>query len=91
MQMKKTSDSKDTYVWRCHKVHKNVGQKSTNTLKDVNLSIRHHPWLMDAKLPLEKNLELIYLWSQGFSQGEILHELKLSNKTVTVKLQYITW
>ena len=28
-------------------------------------------------------MELIYLWSQGFSQGEILHELKLSNKTVT--------
>ena len=28
-------------------------------------------------------LELIYLWSQGFSQGEIIHELKLSNKTVT--------
>ena len=22
MQMKKTNDSKDKYVWKCHKVHK---------------------------------------------------------------------
>ena len=34
-------------------------------------------------MSLEIILELIYLWSQGFSQGEIVHELKLSNKTVT--------
>ena len=52
-------------------------------MKDVKLSIRHHSWIVDAKLSLEIILELIYLWSQGFSQGEILHELKLSNKTVT--------
>ena len=52
-------------------------------MKDVKLSIRHHSWIVDAKLSLEIILELIYLWSQGFSQGEIVHELKLSNKTVT--------
>ena len=83
MQIKKTNDSKDTYVWRCHKVHKIFGPKSTYTVKDVKLSIRHQSWLVDAKLSLELILELIYLWSQGFSQGEIIHELKLSNKTVT--------
>ena len=83
MQMKKTNDSKDTYVWRCRKVHKIFGPKSTYTVKDVKLSIRHQSWLVDAKLSLELILELIYLWSQGFSQGEIIHELKLSNKTVT--------
>ena len=83
MQMKKSNDSKDTYVWRCRKVHKIFGPKSTYTVKDVKLSIRHQSWLVDAKLSLELILELIYLWSQGFSQGEIIHELKLSNKTVT--------
>ena len=83
MQMKKTNDSKDKYLWRCRKVHKVFAENSTYTVKDVKLSIRHQSWLVDAKLPLEIILELIYLWSQGFSQGEILHELKLSNKTVT--------
>ena len=38
---------------------------------------------MDTKLPLELVVELIYLWSQGFTHAEIIHELKLSNKTVT--------
>ena len=64
-------------------MHKIFGPKSTYTVKDVKLSIRHQSWLVDAKLSLELILELIYLWSQGFSQGEIIHELKLSNKTVT--------
>ena len=83
MQLKKTNDSKDTYVWRCRKIHKVIRNNGTYTVKDVKLSIRHHSWIVDAKLPLEIILELIYLWSQGFSQGEIMHELKLSNKTVT--------
>ena len=52
-------------------------------MKDVKLSIRHRSWIADAKLSLEIIVELIYLWSQGFSQGEIVHELKLPNKTVT--------
>ena len=83
MQLKKTNDSKDTYVWRCCKIHKVIRNNGIYTVKDVKLSIRHQSWIVDAKLPLEIILELIYLWSQGFSQGEILHELKLSNKTVT--------
>ena len=41
MEMKKTNHTKDTYVWRCCKVHKIVGEKSTYTVKDVKLSIRH--------------------------------------------------
>ena len=83
MQLKKTNDSKDTYVWRCRKIHKVIRNNGIYTVKDVKLSIQHQSWIVDAKLPLEIILELIYLWSQGFSQGEILHELKLSNKTVT--------
>ena len=49
--------------------------------KDVKLSICHQSWLVDKKLTLETVLELIYLWSQSFSINEIIHELKISNKT----------
>ena len=63
-----------------HKIH-HAGH--TYTVKDVKLSIRHLSWLVDSKIPLEIVLELIYLWSQGFSHSEIIHELKLSKKTVT--------
>ena len=83
MQLKSTNGSKDGYVWRCHKVHKIMKNSITYTVKDVKLSIRHHSWLVDTKLELQIVLELIYLWSQGFSQNEIIHELKISNKTVT--------
>ena len=83
MQMKKTNDSTDSFVWRCRKVHKVIRNNIAYTIKDVKLSIRHHSWLVDSKITLEIVLELIYLWSQGFTQAEIIHELKLSNKTVT--------
>lgn len=83
MQLKKTNDSKDGYVWRCRKIHKIIKDNNTYTVKDVKLTIRHHSWLVDTKLELEIVLELIYLWSQGFSPSEIKHELKVSNKTVT--------
>ena len=53
------------------------------TIKDVKVSIRHNSWLVDCKLPLENVLELIYLWSQGFTHSEVMHELSLSKKTVT--------
>ena len=39
-------------------------------------------WLVDAKIPLTSVIELMYLWSQGFIINEIIHELKLSRKTV---------
>ena len=52
-------------------------------VKDVKFSIRYNSWLIDSKLPLEIILELIYLWSQGFTHSEVMHELKLSKKTVT--------
>ena len=83
MQLKRTNNSKDSYVWRCRKVHKIVKNCITYTVKDVKLSIWHHSWLVDTKLELQIVLELIYLWSQGFSQNEIIHELKISYKTVT--------
>ena len=83
MQLKKTNDSKDGFVWRCRKLHKILKNNVTYTVKDVKVSIRHHSWLVDTKLELEIVLEFIYLWSQGFSASEIKHELKISNKTIT--------
>ena len=51
-------------------------------MKDIKLTVRHESWLVDSKLPLEFIVELMYLWSQSFSVDEIIHELKLSKKTV---------
>ena len=51
-------------------------------MKDVKLTICHESWLLDSKLPLQYIVELMYLWSQSFSVDEIMHELKLSKKTV---------
>jgi len=83
MLLKKTNDSKDQLQWRCRKVHKVIKNNMTFTVKDVKVSIRHNSWLVDCKLKLELVVELIYLWSQGFTHTEVMHELKLSKKTVT--------
>ena len=55
----------------------------TYKVKDVKLSIQHYSWLVDTKILLETVVKLIYLWSQGSTHAEVMHELKLSNKTVT--------
>ena len=68
-------------MWRCRKVHKYSTGESTRVCKDVKLSIRHQSWLVDTKITLETVVELTYLWSQGFTLNEILHELKLSKRT----------
>ena len=80
MELKKTNDNKDKYMWRCCKIHK-VQKKQHYVTKDVKLTIRHNSWLVDAKLSLETILEMADLWSQAFSLNEIIHELKISNKT----------
>ena len=38
--------------------------------------------MIDCKLSLEHVIEMINLWSQASSVHEIMHELKLSKKTV---------
>lgn len=82
MCLKRTSDRKDNFVWRCRSVHKyNVGNKKYTT-KDVKVSVRESSWLLDCKLPLEEVVEFIYLWSQGFTTEEIGHELKISKRTI---------
>ena len=81
MMLKKTNDSKDELMWRCRKKHKVCSGELTSVTKDVKLSIWHQSWLVDTKVPLTIVCELMYLWSQGFSIHEIIHELKLSKKT----------
>ena len=82
MVCKKTKDTKDEEIWQCRKVHTVVKDNLTYSMKDVKLTVRHESWLVDSKLPLESVVELMYLWSQSFSVDEIIHELKLSKKTV---------
>ena len=81
MELKRTNDNKDQYMWRCRRIHKVEGKIKNYVTKDVKLTIRHYSWLVDAKLPLETILEMSYLWSQAFSLNEMIHELKISNKT----------
>ena len=82
MELKLTNDNKDKYMWCCHKVHTVIQGDKKYKCKDVKLSIRHVLWLIDSKLQLEIILEMMNLWSQSFSLLEIVHELKLSKKTV---------
>ena len=82
MVLKKINDSKDWQTWRCRKQHSVVKGDLKYNVKDVKLTIRHESWLVDSKVKLELITELIYLWSQGFTVDEIIHELGLSKKTV---------
>ena len=78
MVLKKINDSKDGQTWRCRKQHSVVKGDLKYNVKDVKLTIRHESWLVDSKVKLIT--ELIYLWLQGFTVDEIMHELGLSKK-----------
>ena len=82
MAIKDVKDRTDQLSWRCRKVHKVIRNGKEVVMKDVKVSIREGSWIKDAKLSIENIVELIYLWSQGFSNKEIEHKLKLSNKTI---------
>lgn len=82
MALKDVKDRKDRLSWRCRKIHKFKINDKDYVNKNVKVSIREGSWLKDAKLTLEQIIELMYLWSQGFTNKEIEHELKLSNKTI---------
>ena len=82
MQLKVTNDSKDKFHWCCHSTHTVHKHDASYKVKDIKLTIRHQSWLVDSKLALETVLEFVYLWSQGFTHSEVMHELKLSKKTV---------
>ena len=78
MCLKKTKDGKDVMMWRCRRLHKVTKGNQTFVTKDVKLTIRHMSWLVDTKIILPTVVELMYLWSQGFTVAQIIHELKIS-------------
>ena len=82
MALKYTNDTRDGIIWRCRKKHQSWREGKKYTTKDVKLTVRHRSWLVDTKIPLASVIEMMYLWSQAFSIEEIIHELKLSRKTV---------
>ena len=82
MNLKVTNDGKDKFQWHCCSTHNAHRNGSNYKVKDVKLTICHNSWLVDSKLSLETILEFVYLWSQGFTHSEVMHELKLSKKTV---------
>ena len=81
MLLKKTKDSKDQFIWRCHRLHRVTDGDRKLITKDVKLTIRHMSWLVDSKITLPTVVELMYLWAQGISVLEIMHELKVSKRT----------
>ena len=82
MSLRPTKDRKDGMVWRCRKKHV-VGQgKNKKNVNNVKVSIRFNTWLQDSNLSLQKIVEFIYLWAQGYSNANIHHELKLSHATI---------
>ena len=80
MLLKTTKDRKDGLTWRYQKVHNTCKNDRKYTIKDVKLSICTDTWISDSNLPLNIIVELIYLWSQRFTNSEIQHELKLSKQ-----------
>ena len=88
MNLKVTNDSKDKFQWCCHSTHNAHKNGSNYKVKDIKLSIHHNSWLVDSKLSLETILEFVYLWSQGFTHSDIMHELKLSKKTVMERFMF---
>ena len=82
MLLKPTNDRNDGLTWRCRKVHNACKTDRKYTIKDVKVSICTDTWISDSNFPLSVIVELIYLWSQRFTNSEIQHELELSKQTI---------
>ena len=82
MLLKKTNDSSDKFDWHCRRIHTVTKNGMKYKVKDIKLSLCHKSWIVDSKMSLESIVEITYLWLQGFNNSEIIHELKLTNKTV---------
>ena len=70
MLLTKIKDSTDEYGWRCQKVHRVIKNGMKFKVKDVKLSLCHKSWIVDSKMSLEFIVEIMYLWSQGFSKDK---------------------
>ena len=75
-------------TWRCRKTHKISTESGIHKIKDVKVSIHNNTWLQDSNLSLELITEMVYLWSQHFSNSTIEHEVNISHQTVTEWLAY---
>ena len=82
MLLKKTHDSSDKFGWRCRRIHIVTINGMKYKVKDIKLLLCHKAWIVDSKMSLGSIVEITYLWSQGFKNNKITHELKLTNKTV---------
>lgn len=82
MLLKKTGDRKDGVTWRCRRIHKYESNGKKYVCKDVKISIRHNSWIQDSNLSLGLILELIYLWIFGLTVDQLIHETRLSKKTL---------
>ena len=83
MILKDVKDRKDSITWRCRKVHKIVVGDQQYVKKDVKVSIREDTWLEHCNLTLEEIILLIYCWANNFTNQQIQHEVRCSDKTVT--------
>jgi transposase-like protein/predicted RNA-binding Zn-ribbon protein involved in translation (DUF1610 family) len=48
---------------------------------DVSRSIREATWFENARLTFDKSVLLTYMWTQRYSQQQVMHELAISKKT----------
>ena len=82
MLLKPTKDRNDDVTWRCRKVHHVCKNEKKYTVKDVKISIQSDTWLSDSNLSLNVIVELIYLWTQRFTNSELQHKLKIGKQTL---------
>ena len=82
MVLKDVNDRKDGLVWRCRKTHKVDINGHTYMKKDVKVTIRENTWLEKCKLTLEELIMLLYCWANDYTNTQIQHEVRISEKTV---------
>ena len=82
MVLKDVNDRKDGLVWRCRKVHKVELHGHTYVKKDVKVTIRENTWLEKCKLTLEELILILYCWANDYTNSQIYHEVRCSEKTV---------
>lgn len=82
MILKEVRDRKDNITWRCRKTHKVIINNRQYVKKDVKVSVRENTWLEHCNLTLEEIIMIIYCWSNNYTNTQIAHEVRCSDKTV---------
>ena len=89
MVLKQVGDRKDGLSWRCRKVHKVQLNNRIYTKKDVKVSIRDNTWIQKCKLTIEEIILMLYCWSNNYTNEQIQHEVRCSQKTVTAWCSFL--